>query len=262
MAHRRALAVVAALVLALSAVAQPATAATFRVVDAEGASISGGVLTDNGRTFKLFVGSQGHAPAIVTSPVHTGSHSVRSRLAPDTDGKHDRSEIEVSNGIGNTWERYLRFWVFVPKGFTDNSNGRQLFMQLHPSPSSSGVGHGPPLALYFTPNSNLEYDVVIREDADKGVFPTDQFVRHTDAFPKGQWVKFVVGWRGAPNTSGGWVKIWRGGSLRYTFDGAWNYAGLENSVKVGLYGSANKTGTTQTVFIDDIRYGDSYADVN
>lgn len=238
----------------------PAIAATYRTIDAENASVSGGTLYDNGYSYPMVYNSNGGWPTISSAYSHTGTYSIRPKAFPDTDNSHERSEVYVSEGIGITYARYVRFWLYVPTNFPNYSTGRELFMQVH-----QGGPHYPPLALYFKPGSNLQYEVVIKKDGEQATSSASS-LKYTDTLPKGQWVKFIIGWKASPTSSTGWVDVYRDGSLKYSYDGQWGYSTAVTSTQVfnlrfGLYGSPNETGAIQYIYFDNLRYGDAYSSV-
>lgn len=263
----RAAGAITAMILLLAA---PASGALFRSIDGEGASVSGSTLRDNGFTYVLdnrssvadSPVSQGQLPSISSTYSQLGAYSIRSRILPDSDGLNDRSEVLVSSGISMSQARWVRFWMYVPPSFTVyEAPRRQLFTQL-----KQDAPHFPPFALYFEPGSDVRYQVVIKHPSRNVMSWDPSAVRFADTLPKGQWVQFVIGWRADP-TGPGWIEVWRDGSMKYRFEGPWGYTAAVSprqtfTLKFGLYGAANLTGTTQSVYFDGLKYGDTKADVD
>lgn len=265
-------AIVGSVGIATSA-ATSAQASVFRTIDAEDALISGDVLADDGHSYPIANqnSQDAWAPLISVDLAHGGSHALKFVVAPDTDGVKERTEVHISEGIDIENVRYTSFWMYVREDFqsyAEGRNSRELFMQLWQGvPKTDGSWGGyPPLALYFKPGSDLDYEVVIKQDGEQHE-PSENQIKYTDELPKGQWVNFVIGWHADPTGNEGFVQVWQDGEEKYTYNGRWAYSETITTSKTfkyrnGLYGNPAQSITArQVVYFDDFRYGNSYDSV-
>ncbi len=132
----------------------------------------------------------------------------------------------------------------------------------------------PPVALYIIPNSNpLKYRIKVRWEDHIGNYSADNGLTvHEGEINKYTWYNVVF--RLVPSHTAdsvdGQVALWINGTLIFNYIGDWGYipqsqggiAGMTSNIlcKAGLY--RRRQDTTQVMFVDQIKYGTTYAEVD
>jgi hypothetical protein len=153
----------------------------------------------------------------------------------------------VHNGTGAQTDNYMMFaqlWQFAPAR--------------------------PPVGLEIAPNTdNSRWQLVVRND-DTGKFVNqsaiDWPVRASGTLERDQWITWVLGFKLDPQgDSGGFVKLWKDGSLVADYAGKVGFVTDRQQVnaKLGMYRGGDyypSYGSTEMYF-DEIRFGTTYASV-
>ncbi|MGD7707302.1 heparin lyase I family protein [Microlunatus sp. Y2014] len=237
--------------------------------DLEYASISGNELTDNGQTYRLEKLNAGGYPTISTEQARNGAHSLKASIPPSG---YARSEVINALNVGMRTIDAYSFNVFVPSGHQPPRGAQwQIISQIW----QTGCG-SPPIAIDLQPNSDpLVYRVLLRNDTT-GYRPTQApktLVKGN--LPRNRWVQFAIEYNIHPTETGqADFKLYVDGQMVPTsFDhgDTIGYSRVDADcpypvndvvrIKNGLYRGGAQWEQTQTLYFDDMRFGDRIADV-
>jgi hypothetical protein len=206
---------------------------------------------------------------VVTQPVRKGRHAVRVTLAPgDIAASKERVELKVGDREierlhgGPGGEMWYGWSVLIPADYADPPGDQfQILAQWHHRRSEGANPGGrfhvtgpPPLTLHLDAYENRHVLSLIGRAAP-------QEPRHTlGARPirKGAWIDLVfhIRW----STGGdGFVEAWLDGQplTPGKVYGPTLYSAVSNYLRLGLY-RGKGVSTTNHVFFDEVRIGDSY----
>ncbi|HVR07228.1 MAG TPA: polysaccharide lyase [Thermoanaerobaculia bacterium] len=212
--------------------------------------------------------SRQECAVVVTSPVRKGRYAARITLAPgDRGAGKPRSELkiadkEIERAHGRQGSEIWYGWsLLIPIGYADPEDQFQILAQWHHRPSAPTsptdrptVTGPPPLALYL--------------DADAGQETLSLVARATSASPprtlatrqvrRGAWIDLVIQIR-CSTGSDGFVAAWIDGKpfTAGSMKGPTLYTPTANYLRIGLY-RGKGVQTTNSVYIDEVRVGDSY----
>ena len=235
-------------------------------VDLEGASISGNTLTDSGINYNLAKQDQGGYPTLSSSIKYQGSYSLKCYLPANNNSTIDRTEAQIATVNFSSGTRFYGFRIYVPTDFTASSDtsdaGYNIFTQLWQySPAM------PIVTLEVKRNSNLQYDLVIRNDDTGPIWDTAAItwpIRYSDTLDKGVWTNFIL--KVTPNPNGtGEVKLYKNDTLKYTYTGKVGYSTKYTSTQssrwsVGMYTGNSNHPNARTLYFDNIRLANTYDD--
>lgn len=261
-----------ALVVALLTLALPsgtAQAAIHWSYDLEYATISGNVLTDNGRDYTMQRLNAGGYPTISTDQARNGSHSLKAAIPPSG---YARSEIANALDVSMRSRHAVGFSVYVPSGHQPPRGAQwEMFAQFW----QTGCG-SPPISIDLQPNTDpLVYRVLLRNDAT-GYRPTDTAkTLAKGSLPRNQWVQFSIEFNAHPTDPGQADFILYvnqqvvSTSLNHTdtigysrVDADCDYpVNNDLHLKNGIYRGGAQWDSTQVLYFDDMRFGDQIEDV-
>lgn len=209
---------------------------------------------------------------VVTHPVRRGRHAVRITLAPgDIAASKERAELKVGDKQierrqgGQGGEVWYGWSLFVPADYADPPGDQfQILGQWHhrpPAPKKPGqrprVSGPPPLALYLVAHRGQHVLILIGQSSRRAP-PRRLGMR---PMRRGAWndLVFQVRWSTGPD---GFVRAWLNGRpfTPGKMYGPTLYTPVSNYLRLGLY-RGKGVPTTNHVFYDEIRLGDSYAAV-
>ena len=209
------------------------------------------------------------SPQVVTHPVRKGRYAVRVSLAPgDLAAGKERAELKIADKEierlhgRHGHEMWYGWSLFLPADYADPPGGQfQILGQWHHRPAaagipgrSSGVTGPPPLVLHLVPGkggSVLSLMGRSSPDAPRRTLGTRPVRR-------GVWTDLVFHIRWSTGKDG-FVEAWLDkrpftAGKQY---GPTLYTPVPNYLRLGLY-RAPGVPTTNHVFYDEIRLGDSY----
>jgi hypothetical protein len=208
---------------------------------------------------------------VVTQPVRKGHHAVRVTLAPgDIAASKERTELKVGDREierlhgGQGGEMWYGWSVLIPADYADPPGDQfQILAQWHHRPAegakpgeerSHHVSGPPPLTLHLDFYEHRHLLSLIGRTAPK------EPRRTLGARPirKGSWIDLVFHIRWSTG-SDGFVEAWMDGQplTPGRVRGATMYSSASNYLRLGLY-RGKGVPTTNHVFIDEVRIGDSY----
>jgi len=206
---------------------------------------------------------------VVTEPVRKGRYAVRISLAPgDIAASKERAELKVGNKeIERTHgsqggEMWYGWSLWIPTDYADPpGNQFQILAQWHQRPEAAPAGErpkkmgAPPLTLHLVRNDEGRH-VLLLIGQESSTGPP----RTLGARPirLGTWIDLVFHIRWSTGRDG-FVEAWLGG---HPFTGGKKYgrtlySPLSNYLRLGLY-RGKGVPTTNHVFYDEVRLGDSY----
>lgn len=209
---------------------------------------------------------------VVSQPIRRGRHAVRIELAPgDRGANKERAELKVGDPAiershgGPGGEIWYGWSLFVPREF---SLGREspIVAQWHhrPSPAASrpwkkvrAMG-APPLLLYLIPDQDRLALLLIGRTAPRA----GQRILGSRPILRDAWIDLVFHIRWSMEEDG-FVEAWVDG-LPFTagkMRGATLYGEFSNVLRLGLYRPKRSASTTDHLFFDEVRLGDSRAAV-
>jgi Polysaccharide lyase len=211
----------------------------------------------------------GDSIQVVTRPVRKGRYAVRVTLAPgDIAASKERAELKVGDKDlervrgGQGGEMWYGWSVLIPADYADPPGDQfQILAQWHHRPpetaqpgARSRVTGPPPLTLHFTLHQGRHVLSLFGR-------PSPGAERRTlGARPvrKGAWIDLVFHIRWSTG-SDGFVEAWLDGTpfTRGKVYGPTLYKPVSNYLRLGLY-RGKGVPTTNHVFIDEVRIGDSY----
>jgi hypothetical protein len=207
--------------------------------------------------------------AVVTQPVRKGRYAVRVSLAPgDIAASKERAELKIGDRAiervrgrqgGEMWYGWS---LLVPADYADPPGEHfQILGQWHHRPAESPVkgrvAHGggpPPLILHLAPHDGRHVLTLIGR-----AFPGDPG-RKLGARPvrQGAWTDLVFHVRWSTGNDG-FVEAWLDGRpfTAGKVYGPTLYSPVSNYLRLGLYRGKGFS-TTNHVYYDEVRIGDSY----
>ena len=240
------------------------TAAIYRYIDAENASVSGTSLQDNSRSYPIVQESNGVTPDISSTWSYVGQKSVHFKIMADTDGAKERSEVKVIENVGfDLGMRWYGFAMRVAPDFYNDAtadDNYNIFTQLWQySPAS------PPVALSFKPDTSNRYWLSVRSDADGTINRStkDSAVYEGSFVLGGHSNTFVLGVKPDTNGTNGRVELWQAGELKYVYTGKLGFSTNRQAFnwKIGLYRD-HQIRNTQEIWFDEVRYGTDRLEVD
>lgn len=201
---------------------------------------------------------------VVTRPVRKGRYAVRVTLAPgDVAARKERAELKVGDRDlerlrgGQGGEMWYGWSVLIPTDYADPPGDQfQILAQWHhrPSEAATQVSGPPPLTLHFTFHQGRHLLSLIGR-------PSSEAPRRTLAarpVRKGAWIDLVFHIRWSTG-SDGFVEAWLDGRpfTEGKVYGPTLYQPLSNYLRLGLY-RGKGVPTTNHVFLDEVRIGESY----
>lgn len=212
-----------------------------------------------------------HPAEVVTRPVRKGRYAVRITLAPgDIAASKERAELKIGDKeielVHGQQGRALWYgWsLFLPLDYAHPPGDQfQILAQWHHRPVVKNprrrfaVTGPPPLALYLVPHEGQDLLILIGQSSPKAP------PRHLGTRPirRETWNDLVVHLKSSIG-SDGFVEAWLNG--RPFTDGRMYgptlYNAVSNYLRLGLY-RGKGVPTTNHVFYDEVRLGDSYAAV-
>ncbi len=207
--------------------------------------------------------------AVVTQPVRKGRYAVRFTVAPgDFAARKERAELKVEDKEierahgGQGGEIWYGWSFFVPADYADPPGEKfQVVGQWHhrpPEASAPGqhpkVSGPPPLILHLAPKGGRHHLTLIGHASPQAPPRTlgERPIR------RGAWVDLVfhVKWS---TRKDGFVEAWLDGRpfTAGKMYGPTLYSPLSNYLRLGLYRGKGFP-TTNHVFYDEVRIGDSY----
>jgi len=226
----------------------------------------------------LTILGSGCNPWLSTGCVYKGTHSLAMKIAPSGEEPKDKCECAFVRNVdpfcltfGQT--RYFGFamrlggdggspfdtptqWLLVSQIWQDNTSEQ------------------PPVSFNIIPNSNpLRYRVKVRWEDHIGNYSSDNGLTvHEGEISKCTWYSVVFRLKPSHTADGvdGQLALWINGTLIFNYIGDWGYipeleGGIEGMTsnilcKAGLYRAPQNT--TQVMFVDQIKYGTTYAEVD
>jgi hypothetical protein len=212
---------------------------------------------------------RGDSIQVVTHPIRKGRYAARVTLSPgDIAASKERAELKVGDQDlervrgGQGGEMWYGWSVLIPADYADPPGDQfQILAQWHHRPSEgvrsgarSSVSGPPPLTVHFTLYEGRHLLSLIGR-------PSPGAPRRTlGAQPvrKGEWIDLIfhIRW----STGGdGFVEAWLNGQpfTKGKVYGPTLYKPVSNYLRLGLY-RGKGVPTTNHVFIDEVRIGDSY----
>lgn len=208
---------------------------------------------------------------VVTQPVRKGRHAVRVTLAPgDIAASKERAELKVGDREiervhgSQGGEMWYGWSVLIPADYADPPGEQfQILAQWHHRPAegakpgeerSHHVTGPPPLTLHLDFYEHRHLLSLIGRTSPK------EPRRTLGARPirKGAWIDLVFHVRWSTG-SDGFVEAWMDGQplTPGKVRGATMYSSASNYLRLGLY-RGKGVPTTNHVFFDEVRIGDSY----
>ncbi|HEY4592943.1 MAG TPA: polysaccharide lyase [Thermoanaerobaculia bacterium] len=211
----------------------------------------------------------GNSIQVVTQPVRRGRYAARVTLAPgDIAASKERAELKVGDQDlervrgGQGGEMWYGWSVLIPADYADPPGDQfQILAQWHHRPAEGAqsgararVSGPPPLTLHFTFYEGKHLLSLIGR-------PSPQTPRRTLAarpVRKGEWIDLIFHIRWSTG-SDGFVEAWLDGQPFTTgkIYGPTLYRPVSNYLRIGLY-RGRGIPTTNHVFIDEVRIGESY----
>lgn len=209
---------------------------------------------------------------VVTAPVRKGRYAVRITLAPgDRAASKERAELKIGDRAierlhgSQGGEMWYGWSVLIPADFADPPREQfQILGQWHhrpPEASREGerpqVTGPPPLTVHLVPHAGGHALLLIGQ-ASPQAHPRTLGARPIGF---GAWIDLVFHIRWSTGRDG-FVEAWLDGRpfTPGKVYGPTLYTPVSNYLRLGLY--RHKGGaTTNHVFYDEVRIGDSYSDV-
>ncbi len=207
---------------------------------------------------------RGDSIQVVTQPVRKGRYAARVTLAPgDTAASKERAELKIGDQDlerlrgGQGGEMWYGWSVLIPADYADPPGDQfQILAQWHhrPPEARAQVSGPPPLTLHFTFYQGQHLLSLIGR-------PSPQAPRRTLAarpVRKGEWIDLIFHIRWSTG-SDGFVEAWLNGQpfTKGKVYGPTLYKPVSNYLRIGLY-RGRGIPTTNHVFVDEVRIGDSY----
>jgi len=209
-----------------------------------------------------------HPAAVVTRPVRRGRYAVRITLGPgDIAASKERAELKVGDKSierihgqqgGEIWYGWS---LWLPADYVHPSGGQfQILSQWHhrPVPQTPGarprmIGP-PPLALFLVLHEGQDVLVLVGQPSPYA--PPRLFGSH--AIRRETWIDLVFHIKGSTGNDG-FVEAWLDGRpfTAGKLYGPTLYSPVSNYLRIGLY-RRKGVPTTNHVFYDEVRLGDSY----
>jgi hypothetical protein len=207
---------------------------------------------------------------VVSEPVRKGRFAARFEVAPgDRAAYKERAELKIGDRelerVRGAPGRELWYgWsLFVPDGYPDAPGGEfHIVAQWHHRPEvaageRSEVAGPPPLALRLVSRAGNRTLILVGRDSPRASTRT----LGTRALRRGVWADLVFHIRWSAGGDGfveGWLdgEPFTGGKQ----NGPTLYGAVSNYLRLGLY-RGQGFATTNQVFYDEVRIGDSYASV-
>lgn len=205
---------------------------------------------------------------VVRDPVRKGCCAVRLVLAPgDVAASKPRVELKLADKEierrrgGQGGEVWYGWSLLLPADHAHPPGGQfQILAQWHHRPADLTRKKGrrmfgpPPLALYLTPHAGEDLLILIGQ-ASPTAPPTNLGAR---PLRRGEWADLVFHIRWSTGKDG-FVEAWIDGrpftaGKRF---GPTLYSPLSNYLRLGLY-RGKDVPTTNHVYLDEVRLGDSY----
>jgi hypothetical protein len=206
---------------------------------------------------------------VVTQPVRRGRYAVRITLAPgDRAASKERAELkvgdkEIERVHGRQGEEIWYGWsLLIPADYADPPGDQfQILGQWHHRPPPAAAPNDrpqvkgpPPLALHLVAEEGRHYLVLIGQAS-----PTAP-PRTLGALPirRGAWIDLVFHLKCSTGRNG-FVAAWLDGRpfTAGKIHGPTLYTPVSNYLRLGLY-RAKGVLTTNHVYFDEVRIGDSY----
>ncbi|MEO8504703.1 MAG: heparin lyase I family protein [Acidobacteriota bacterium] len=207
--------------------------------------------------------------AVVTEPVRKGRYAVRINLGPgDRAASKERAELkleekDVERVHGRQGSEMWYGWsLLVPADYSDPPRGQfQILAQWHQQlsdiagPFKAGA---PPVALHLVNDERGGHKLIL---AGRSVPYGDPRTLGPEPIRLGSWVDLVVHIRWSTGNDG-LVEAWLDGRPFGVgkMTGATLYTPVSNYLRLGLYRSKGVLSTNH-IFLDEVRVGDSYAAV-
>lgn len=202
---------------------------------------------------------------VVTQPVRKGRYAVRITLAPgDRAADKERAELKIGDKqIERTHgsqggEMWYGWSLFLPAGYTDPPGDQfQMLSQWHqqlPASAGRGLKGAPPIALHLVPNDRGHALVLIGQPTPTG---SPRTLGEGQIRPDA-WTDLIVHIKWSTGKDG-FVEAWRDGHpfTKGKMYGPTLYSPVSNYWRLGLYRHKGAS-TTNTVYYDEVRVGDSY----
>jgi Polysaccharide lyase len=202
---------------------------------------------------------------VVTQPVRKGRYAVRITLAPgDRAADKERAELKIGDKSierlhgSQGGEMWYGWSLFLPAGYIDPPEDQfQIVSQWHqqlPATAGRGLKGAPPVALHLVANDRGHALILIGQST-----PTGQPRTLAEGqIRQGAWTDLIVHIRWSTGKDG-FVEAWLDGRpfTQGKKHGPTLYSPVSNYWRLGLY--RHKGGsTTNTVYYDEVRVGDSY----
>lgn len=240
-------------------------------LDFENATVSGTshteTLTNNGKGYEIHLYGDGILPQLSTRR-SAGDIGLRCAIPASSIPGKDRSEIETKYNMPFERVRVCAFDVYFdalfPSGGTGlNENNWLSFTQFWQY--SPGM---PIITLEVKHGSNLEYQLVVRNDdtgSEVATAPNPWPVRGYGSLSRGTWIRFALEVKISPN-GGGYVKLYKNGNLEHTYTGKVGYstavvARQNVDWRCGIYRTGGYNWPASTIWLDEIKYGDTLSEV-
>jgi hypothetical protein len=217
--------------------------------------------------------ARAQSAVVVTAPVRRGRYAVRVTLAPgDIAARKERAELmlgdrEIERRRGGQGDEIWYGWsLFLPEDDpAPPGDAYPILGQWHHRPPARDrfgrrpiVSGAPPLALYLVADAGQDHLVLIGQSSRRA----PPRLLGTRPVRRGVWndLVFQIRWSTGPD---GFVRAWLNGrpwteGRQY---GPTLYTPVSNYLRLGLYRPKRKVRTTNHVFYDEVRLGDSYAAV-